>query len=251
MWIVTTRVLHEIGPVTVAAERSGLLTRWLAPIAGSNPAWSSNLRVCTPIGRGNAPRPHPVLVRVEPDAPICSVTHLVRRPDCPSGEREAVSLRSANHQGIGEPGRPHVSRKDGIVGSNPTTLTILSRSSVDQSTAFRPRRPRVQIAPGHPSCFAHAALRRISHEQDALRSFSEGGLSNMEGGARWRATGFENRADLKGRGFDSFTFRQPSRLRRYGWQATSCEGCPPKLQRRRAVRSTAAGPDRTRSASGR
>ena len=182
MWIVTTRVLHEIGPVTVAAERSGLLTRWLAPIAGSNPAWSSNLRVCTPIGRGSAPRPHPVLVRVEPDAPICSVTHLVRRPDCPSGEREAVSLRSANHQGIGEPGRPHVPRKDGTVGSNPTTLTnFLSRSSVDQSTAFRPRRPRVQIAPGHP---------------------------NTEGGARWRATGFENRADLLGRGFDSFTFRQ-------------------------------------------
>jgi hypothetical protein len=30
----------------------------------------------------------------------------------------------------------------------------------------------------------------------------------MEGGARRRATGLENRADLTGRGFDSFTFRQ-------------------------------------------
>jgi hypothetical protein len=39
MWIVTTRVLH--GPVTVAAERGGLLIRWLKPNAGSNPAWSS------------------------------------------------------------------------------------------------------------------------------------------------------------------------------------------------------------------
>src|SRR6266478_603057 len=39
MWIVTTRVLH--GPVTVAAERGGLLIRWLKPDAGSNPAWSS------------------------------------------------------------------------------------------------------------------------------------------------------------------------------------------------------------------
>jgi hypothetical protein len=35
MWIVTTRVLH--GPVTVAAERGGLLIRWLKPNAGSNP----------------------------------------------------------------------------------------------------------------------------------------------------------------------------------------------------------------------
>jgi hypothetical protein len=35
--------LEIIGPVTVAAERGGLLIRWLAPTAGSNPAWSSNL----------------------------------------------------------------------------------------------------------------------------------------------------------------------------------------------------------------
>ena len=33
--------LEIIGPVTVAAERGGLLIRWLAPTAGSNPAWSS------------------------------------------------------------------------------------------------------------------------------------------------------------------------------------------------------------------
>src|SRR5712691_7364215 len=35
--------LEIIGPVTVAAERRGLLIRWLAPTAGSNPAWSSIL----------------------------------------------------------------------------------------------------------------------------------------------------------------------------------------------------------------
>lgn len=33
-----------IGPVTVAAERRGILTRWLKPVAGSNPAWSTSLR---------------------------------------------------------------------------------------------------------------------------------------------------------------------------------------------------------------
>src|SRR6266404_1565711 len=49
---------------------SGLLTRWRKPDAGSNPAWSSNL---------------------------CSVTHLVKRPDCLSGERDSISLRSANN----------------------------------------------------------------------------------------------------------------------------------------------------------
>src|SRR5208337_2249276 len=39
MWIVTIRFLH--GPVTVAAERGGLLIRWLKPTVGSNPTWSS------------------------------------------------------------------------------------------------------------------------------------------------------------------------------------------------------------------
>ena len=35
------------------------------------------------------------------------------------------------------------------------------------------------------------------------------GVPNFsEGGAWWHATGLENRADLMGRGFDSFTFRQ-------------------------------------------
>src|SRR6266508_377095 len=35
-------VLDTLGPVTVAAERRGLLTRWRKPDAGSNPAWSSS-----------------------------------------------------------------------------------------------------------------------------------------------------------------------------------------------------------------
>jgi hypothetical protein len=172
MWLETTRVRHlgsllcnDFGPVTVAAERGGLLIRWLAPTAGSNPAWSSNskccvaarwypcrdcgtqLRVCTPIGRGSALRAHSVAVRAGPDAPTCiglcsgwrlalmrnatcanqqtrappvhqkgmrsralgvsskepiscSVTHLVRRPDCPSGERDSISLRSANRPAV-------------------------------------------------------------------------------------------------------------------------------------------------------
>jgi len=44
-------------------------------------------------------RAHSVAVQVGPDAPIllsCSVTHLVRRPDCLSGERDSISLRSAS-----------------------------------------------------------------------------------------------------------------------------------------------------------
>jgi hypothetical protein len=66
MWIVTTRVRH--GPVTVAAERGGLLIRWRMPIAGSNPARSP---MCLyPNGRGNASRARPVLVRVEPGTPF-------------------------------------------------------------------------------------------------------------------------------------------------------------------------------------
>ena len=69
---------------------------------------------------------------------------------------DAADREAKHHQGIGEPGRPHVSRKDGIVGSNPTTLTILLRAT---------------------------ALRRIvtfpRAKQDALRSFSEGGLHSM------------------------------------------------------------------------
>src|SRR5262245_37976087 len=70
-----------------------------------------------------------------------------------------VSLKT----GCSSAGRERLPRTQEAVGSNPTTLTILlranalcskrpqlSRSSVDQSAAFRSRRPRVQIAPGHP-----------------------------------------------------------------------------------------------------
>ena len=63
----------------------------------SNPSSSGEQGVCTPIGRGSALRAHSVAVRVGPDAPYSrSVTHLVRRPDCLSGERDSISLRSAN-----------------------------------------------------------------------------------------------------------------------------------------------------------
>src|SRR5262249_59578161 len=64
---------------------------------------TTKMRVCTPIGRGNALRAHPVAVRVGPDAPSCfarcarfagqvhcSVTHLVRRPVCLIGERDSI-----------------------------------------------------------------------------------------------------------------------------------------------------------------
>jgi hypothetical protein len=66
----------------------------------------------------------------------------------------------------------------------------LSRSSADQSAALRTRRPRVRIAPGHPIQHGRwcAAARNRSRKPDRPH----------------------------GRRFDSFTFRQPSRLRRFG-----------------------------------
>src|SRR5262245_60339869 len=72
------------GPVTVAAERAGLLSRQRKLIAGSNPAWSS--RVCTPIGRGRALRAHSVAVRVGPDAPFAPMLRYA------SGEAARLSI---------------------------------------------------------------------------------------------------------------------------------------------------------------
>ena len=61
------------GPVTVAAERVGLLIRWLKPTAGSNPAWSSNTN--------------------------CPVTPRVRRLDCLSSETGSSPVQGANTTG--------------------------------------------------------------------------------------------------------------------------------------------------------
>ena len=52
----------KLGPVTVAAERRGLLTRWRMPVAGSNPAWSSILL------RANALRRTSLALRAKQDA---------------------------------------------------------------------------------------------------------------------------------------------------------------------------------------
>ena len=101
---------------TLDQYRSGRTGRTLNPPASRppqvrTPAWSSKLRVCTPTGRGSASRAHSVAVRIGPDAPIIfsraqarrtstrSVTHLVKRPVCRTGERDSISLRSANRPG--------------------------------------------------------------------------------------------------------------------------------------------------------
>ena len=79
-------------------------------------------------------RAHSVAVRVGSDAPVlscsvhlsCSVTHLVRRPDCLSGERDSISLRSASFSTGCSSARPELLPwKQEAVGSNPTALTIL------------------------------------------------------------------------------------------------------------------------------
>jgi hypothetical protein len=95
---------NELSPFSQEGHRADTLRR-------TAPAWARSrmpfealakkgARVCTPIGRGSALRAHSVAVRVGPDAPILpgSVTHLVRRPDCLSGERDSISLRSARDQ---------------------------------------------------------------------------------------------------------------------------------------------------------
>src|SRR5438128_6361240 len=56
------------GPVTVAAERGGLLIRWLCPPQVQ--ILPGPLCACTPTGRGNALRARSVLVRVEPGTPV-------------------------------------------------------------------------------------------------------------------------------------------------------------------------------------
>ena len=98
-------------------------------VAARAVATTVSLCVCTPIGRGSALRAHSVAVQVGPDAPIllsCSVTHLVRRPDCPSGERDSISLRSASFSTRCSSARPELLPwKQEAVGSNPTALTIL------------------------------------------------------------------------------------------------------------------------------
>ena len=127
----------EIGPVTVAAERAGLLSRQRKLIAGSNPAWSSNqfrnqFRVCTPIGRGNALRAHSVAVRVGPDAPIASRF------------REAsIQLRYAS----GEAARLSIGREGFDL---PTERQFLKQQGVaqpGQSSCLGSRRPLVRIQP--------------------------------------------------------------------------------------------------------
>ena len=40
----------------------------------------------------------------------------------------------ANHQRVGEPGRPHLPWKQGIGGSNPSTLTIFARWPIGEAT---------------------------------------------------------------------------------------------------------------------
>ena len=40
----------------------------------------------------------------------------------------------ANHQGVGEPGRPYLPWKQGIGGSNPSTLTIIARWPIGEAT---------------------------------------------------------------------------------------------------------------------
>jgi hypothetical protein len=101
--------LEIIGPVTVAAERGGLLIRWLAPTAGSNPAWSSNLLATVTTQSRMMTRLYPNWQRECVESAFSgrssrprrtnssSVTHLVRRPVCLTGERDSISLRSANY----------------------------------------------------------------------------------------------------------------------------------------------------------
>jgi hypothetical protein len=77
------------GPVTVAVERAGLLSRQLysssqvrilpgPPFLRGDDRRCVHRCVCTPIGRGSALRAHSVAVRVGPDAPTCFAPSVAR-----------------------------------------------------------------------------------------------------------------------------------------------------------------------------
>ena len=100
LWIVTTRVLYFIhGPVTVAAERGGLLIRWLCP--SQVRILSGPLCACTPMAEGTrrervqcsfeSSQAHQIssVAEIVPDSHarlFCAVMHRVRQLDCLSSE---------------------------------------------------------------------------------------------------------------------------------------------------------------------
>ena len=159
-------------------------------------------------------RAHSVAVRVGPDAPVpCSVTHLARRPDCLSGERDSISLRSASFKITGcSSARPELLPwKQEAVGSNPTTLTIsrMLRTIVAlapiaqlvERTAYTRRelqigaRLEVRVLLGVLS--RSSVEERRSSKAGAARSNRAGTTNDItEGGAQRCATGLESRADL-------------------------------------------------------
>src|SRR3954470_19863433 len=161
----------------------------------------------------------PASVPERGDAPVSfssSVTHLVRRPDCLSGERDSISLRSARVQKITgcSSARPELLPwKQEAVGSNPTALTIsrllcLSTNTVlapiaqlAERTAYTRRelqtgaRLEVRVLLGVLS--RSSAEERLPSKAGVARSNrAETTITLMEGGAQWWATGLESRADL-------------------------------------------------------
>ena len=171
MWIVTTRVLH--GPVTVAAERGGLLIRWLKPNAGSNPAWSS---MCLyPNGRGNALRARSVLVRVEPGTPV-----FADRDDRSRSSRSpAIALRC---YASGEAARLSIER-DGFESRTARHF----RSVAQPGSALRSERRGRWFKSSHSDHFPRA-MRRLSRALSArlqhwraARSYKPGQRTAVDG----------------------------------------------------------------------
>jgi hypothetical protein len=122
-----------IGPVTVAAERSGFLIRWRKPDAGSNPAWSTKFALLPASVPQSAEGVRRERIQWEFDSPRthhCSVTPLVRRLRCRRGERDSISLRSANSASLAQSAELSAHNGPGP-GSSPGRCTHIRRAPLE------------------------------------------------------------------------------------------------------------------------